>query len=174
MASAVASNGAAVEMAVAVDSWEDSRADSALFGRGSDSMQQFVQNMHMAVQPNDATVQIVWQDFRGITEDHWAKVGAGGGIGGLPCFNVYLFDGPHEREDHFDALRVMIPRLAQTFVYLVDDWNYEPVQQGTFDAYASLGLRVVYDEVLGGGRTNGMHGPWHNGFYVAVLQKEAA
>eukprot|EP00614_Pseudopedinella_elastica_P002870 CAMPEP_0172606108 /NCGR_PEP_ID=MMETSP1068-20121228/26292_1 /TAXON_ID=35684 /ORGANISM="Pseudopedinella elastica, Strain CCMP716" /LENGTH=372 /DNA_ID=CAMNT_0013408711 /DNA_START=148 /DNA_END=1266 /DNA_ORIENTATION=- len=172
MASALAGNEAAVDLAVAVDSWEDSRADSMLFGSGVVSMQAFVENVNSAAQSTDgrSLVNVVWKDFRALTGADWAKVETDKGIAEAR-FNVYLFDGPHEREDHFDALALMLPRLTRTFVYLVDDWNYEPVQQGTFEAYAALGLRVVYDEVAGGGRLNGVAGPWHNGFYVAVLEK---
>jgi len=96
---------------------------------------------------------------------------SGGGGGVEVSFNVYLFDGPHERADHYDALVVLLPRLDTTFVYLVDDWNYAPVQAGTFEAYAALGLEVLFEEVLGGNRDHAVPGPWHCGFYVAVLRQ---
>jgi len=91
-----------------------------------------------------------------------------------PTFNMYLFDGPHDYADHFDALALMLPRLAPTFVLLVDDWNGPEVQRGTFDALAALSLQVVFSEVLGGGKPPGVYGLWHNGFFVAVVRKAPA
>jgi len=84
---------------------------------------------------------------------------------------VYLFDGPHEAQDHEDALTLVRHHLTHTFVYLVDDWNYHPVRVGTYRAIAKLGLEVVWAEALGGGRPTALHGPWHNGMWVGILRQ---
>jgi hypothetical protein len=89
-------------------------------------------------------------------------------------FNVYLFDGPHKEQDHYDGIAMYIQYLAPTFVLLIDDWNIEGVQRGTFRAIRDFRLRVVFSEVLGGGRhsINMPGSKWHNGFFVAVIQQQ--
>ena len=67
----------------------------------------------------------------------------------------------------------MLPKLAKVFVFLVDDFNGEDVQRGTISALESLGLKVHFAAILGGGRRNGVYGAWHNGFFSAVLEQTA-
>lgn len=64
--------------------------------------------------------------------------------------------------------------LADVFIALVDDWNHEGVAAGTKEAFAELGFKVAYGEVLGGGYTSGAKftNPWHNGLYLAVVEKQ--
>ena len=96
----------------------------------------------------------------------------------LPKFNVYLFDGPHESQDHFKALTHFIDCLDDEFIFIVDDWNWDCVRIGTMNAIRTLGLNVLYKTEV---RTtwDGSHARWgspeqknwHNGIFVAVLQK---
>ena len=90
-------------------------------------------------------------------------------------YNVYFYDGPHERYDHLRAFTHFDTVLADVFIAVVDDWNHEPVRAGTAEAFAALGYSVAYGEVLGGGRGNNRNtvgtGPWHNGVYLAVVCK---
>lgn len=68
----------------------------------------------------------------------------------------------------------MCSALDDVFVAVVDDWNTPGVSAGTKEAFDELGYRVAYGEVLGGGYTRGVvhfRNPWHNGLYVAVVQK---
>ena len=48
----------------------------------------------------------------------------------VPCgpFNLYLYDRAHEHVDQAGAFYWADPALADLFVAVVDDWNYEPVQ----------------------------------------------
>lgn len=62
----------------------------------------------------------------------------------MPKFNVYLYDGPHEYEDHVDALKLMIGCLDDVFIYIVDDWNWLSVRQATIRAIETLGLELVF------------------------------
>lgn len=94
-------------------------------------------------------------------------------------FNVYLFDGPHEYRDQYDGLSLALPSLTDEFVFIVDDWNWEAVRNGTLDAIRSCGLQVrTMIEV----RTTddnshptvaGRHSDWHNGYFISVLSKYA-
>jgi hypothetical protein len=92
-------------------------------------------------------------------------------------FNCYLFDGPHERQDQYDALMLALPALEDEFVFLVDDWNWARVREGTLDAIAAAGLKVrtaIEVRTTQDGDTvelKGKHSDWHNGYFLSVLQK---
>src|SRR3990167_5847661 len=64
---------------------------------------------------------------------------------GIPAgINVYFFDGPHEKEDHARALAYYLARLAEQFIFVVDDWEDEKkVRTGTFEGIKFLGLAPV-------------------------------
>ena len=64
------------------------------------------------------------------------------------------------------------------FIYIVDDWNWDTVRNGTYDAIASLGLTILYSREIR--TTNDNTHPtwgsirqkaWHNGVFVAVIKK---
>jgi hypothetical protein len=68
--------------------------------------------------------------------------------------------------------------LDDVFVFLVDDWNWKDVRDGTFASFKQLNLSVLYNHEI---RTthDDTHPPfgsprqkeWHNGIYVAILKK---
>lgn len=95
----------------------------------------------------------------------------------LPKFNIYLYDGNHDNESHYKALSYYYDCLDDIFIYIVDDWNWKSVRDGTFDAIQKLNLKILYDRRLRLTWDNS-HTPqplamktWHNGIYVAILQK---
>ncbi|MES2883890.1 MAG: hypothetical protein V4709_03745 [Pseudomonadota bacterium] len=113
-------------------------------------------------------------DFNMLTED-FRRVD----FSRLGRFNIYLFDGPHSRDDQYDGLVIAQPALAEEFVLMVDDWNWSQVRQGTFDAVRDLGLTVQQGIEV---RTTlddshpecaRQHSDWHNGYWLAVLKKRA-
>ena len=92
-------------------------------------------------------------------------------------FNIYLFDGPHSPQDHYDGVSLPLVALDETFFFIVDDWNWEGVRLGTAQALRSAGLTTLYSIEI---RTtqDGSHAAacqqnsdWHNGYFIAVLQK---
>ena len=172
------------------DWFTDGAARTDLLSVGSESQAKCRAAVHAHTSNlREGQVTLLRRDFRSVEDAAWPQPAAGAtlpeappplplllrGVAPppLPSFNVYLFDGPHDEVDHFDALAVMLPRLDATFVLLVDDWNGPEVQKGTLDALAALNLTVVFGEVLGGGLPPGVYGKWHNGFFVAVVQKPA-
>lgn len=84
--------------------------------------------------------------------------------------NVYLYDGAHEAIDQKLALTYYQEFLANEFIFIVDDWNYEPARVGTREAIAELGLTVHKEWELFS-KFNGDTESWWNGFYVAVCEK---
>ena len=97
----------------------------------------------------------------------------------LPKFNIYMYDGDHQRESHFKALVHYYDCLDDTFIYIVDDWNDERIRLGTYDAIQHLKLSVLYEKDIRLTSDN-THTPvhiaresWWNGIYVAILKKQA-
>jgi hypothetical protein len=95
----------------------------------------------------------------------------------LPKFNVYMYDGNHTEESHYKALLHYYDCLDDTFIYIVDDWNWSTARDGTTKSIEKLKLNVLYEKAI---RLtwDESHTPqpearntWHNGIYVAVLQK---
>ena len=80
--------------------------------------------------------------------------------------NIYFYDGPHDKKDHYDALVYTQNALEDTFILIVDDWNWEHVRQGTLDSISDNKFKIISDiRVIS--RTT----LWNNGYYLAVIQK---
>lgn len=95
----------------------------------------------------------------------------------LPKFNIYMYDGNHDNESHYNALLHYYNCLDDVFIFIVDDWNWEEVRNGTIKSIKKLNLKVLYEKEIRLTWDNS-HTPrdqafqtWHNGIYVAVLQK---
>ena len=95
----------------------------------------------------------------------------------LPKFNIYMYDGNHTHDSHYKALTHYYNCLDDIFIFIVDDWNWRSVRNGTKSAIITLNFTILYEkeirltwdnsctpELLG--KTT-----WHNGIYVAILQK---
>ena len=52
--------------------------------------------------------------------------------------NIYLYDGPHNFEDHFDGVKFVQPALENEYILIVDDWNWNQVRSATFRALEHL------------------------------------
>jgi len=96
----------------------------------------------------------------------------------LPKFNIYLFDGDHSKDSHYNALVHYHESLDDIFIFIVDDWNWDTVRSGTFAAFKKLHLTVKYSKEIRT-TTDNTHPPWgseqqkqwHNGIFVAILEK---
>jgi len=95
----------------------------------------------------------------------------------LPKFNIYMYDGNHLNESHYKALLHYYNRLDDIFIFIVDDWNFEEVRDGTRRSIETLKLYVLYEKEIRMTHDNS-HTPldiaretWWNGIYVAILHK---
>jgi len=93
-------------------------------------------------------------------------------------FNVYLFDGDHAELDHYKALEYYLPVLDDEFIFLVDDWNWPNVRDGTMRAINELDLIVEFrhEEFVSGDELKGMPNhkgkqTWWNGIGIFLLKK---
>ena len=99
----------------------------------------------------------------------------------LPKFNIYMYDGNHTQLSHYKALIHYYDCLDDIFIFIVDDWNWRGVREGTYDSFKELKLSVLYEREIRT-TTNNTHPvmaskeqtEWHNGIYVAILKKNNA
>lgn len=112
-----------------------------------------------------------------LESDCW-KVNLGDIITEKGKFNVYLYDGAHTKEDHFKALDYYLPAMEDTFIYIVDDWNWQDVRDGTMRGIKKNNLEIKYEytrilpesEIVGMPNHTGKKS-WWNGIGVFVLAK---
>lgn len=91
----------------------------------------------------------------------------------LPKFNIYMYDGGHSLEDHYNALKYYYDCLDDIFIFIVDDWNWWDVREGTYRAINDCKYTILYQKGIRTSFDNQGHGSkdWWNGIYVAILQK---
>ena len=95
--------------------------------------------------------------------------------------NTYLYDGEHSAASQYRGITHYYESLANEFILIVDDFNWEEVQRGTRDAIRDKNIKVQYEVHLPAYpvTTQGQWGPeiagdkinWWNGYYVAHCTK---
>jgi hypothetical protein len=81
-------------------------------------------------------------------------------------YNIYLYDGAHEYQDHYDGIILALPAMEDEFILIVDDWNWSQVKKGTLAAIKDSGVNVI----------SAIHAitstvMWNNGYYIAAIKK---
>ena len=95
----------------------------------------------------------------------------------LPKFNIYMYDGNHSNDSHYMALLHYYDCLDDVFIFIVDDWNWDDVRDGTYKSIQQLQLKILYEKEIrltwDNSHTNQplAKDTWWNGLYVAILQK---
>ncbi|MEL6064173.1 MULTISPECIES: class I SAM-dependent methyltransferase [unclassified Methylobacterium] len=159
-----------------VGSWAGSTACAAMYGNKAKitcidnwsqfggPRNQFLENVERCSNEN-IDFQLIESDFR---EVNYSQIGK---------YNVYLFDGPHLREDQRDGIVLGMPALDREFILIVDDWNWAEIREGTFAGIQAGGLALNYCMEIKTTQ-NGSHasvpgerGEWHNGYFIGVLTK---
>ena len=87
--------------------------------------------------------------------------------------NTYFYDGGHDRESQYKAFTEYDFILDHQFIAMVDDWNAIGVKDGTFEAFAALGYRVIRQWELPSNGNGDIYN-WWNGLYVAVIEKSVS
>lgn len=96
----------------------------------------------------------------------------------LPKFNIYMYDGNHKEDSHYKALIHYYNCLDDVFIFIVDDWNWKDVRDGTIKSIQKLNLKVLYEKEIRLTWDNTHTAEpkasqtWWNGIYVAILQKK--
>lgn len=86
--------------------------------------------------------------------------------------DIFYFDGDHTREAQARALPHFINALADTFLFIVDDYNWPDVQSGTEDGLNAIAdkVSVIRDWYLTGDVRQD-DPVWHNGIALFLCQK---
>lgn len=131
--------------AVAIDNWSE-------FGGPKDEFMRLLTNYTGS---SDVTV---------INDDYFSAKFDG-------KFNVYFFDGCHTEEHQRLALTKMVHLMDDEFIFIVDDYNWPVVKEGTLNGVKEAGLKVVAWHELGPGEDSNPASFW-NGMLFAVLRRE--
>lgn len=160
-----------------VGSWMGSTACSATFGNNVeayciDNWSQFNDDGSVRFRFIEHVSRVEVGKIKFVDEDYmntnFSKIGK---------YNIYLFDGPHEEYDQYMGVLTAQPALEEEYVLIVDDWNWEKVRKGTYDALNELGSKVLFSVEV---RTSiddthpvshGTNTYWHNGVIFAVIKK---
>jgi hypothetical protein len=96
----------------------------------------------------------------------------------LPRFNIYMYDGEHSWDNHYNALCHYYRCMDDTFIFIVDDWNWSHIRDATMSSFRALNVDVLYHREIRTTNDNSdaVQGSpeqkaWHNGIYVAILRK---
>lgn len=87
-------------------------------------------------------------------------------------FNVYFYDGPHDEHLHAKELAIAWPHLADSFLYIVDDYAWDGVRRGCESGIAAQGkrLRMPFRYIYPSTIINDAGGYW-NGLLIAHCTK---
>jgi len=88
----------------------------------------------------------------------------------LEKFNIYLYDGDHSKDSHYQAINYFLGCLDNVFIYLVDDWNDDEVRKGTLESIENNKLIIKYKKEIFT-KSNSNKNDWHNGICIFVLTK---
>jgi hypothetical protein len=106
-------------------------------------------------------LSIISQDFK--TVDYKALIPSE--------IDTYLFDGPHALEDHALGAKVIDSLRFQSLVFIVDDWNWQEVREGTLSGLNEIKATVVYKlEIFPCSKKRFQFSRWHNGYCFFVLE----
>jgi hypothetical protein len=157
-----------------IGSWAGSTAVAALYGNKAKALcidnwsqfggpkAKFAANIE-SIRSSDLDFSFIEQDFRTVD---YASIGT---------FNVYLFDGPHSESDQYDGVMLPQQALAETYLLVVDDWNWCQVRLGTLRALKHAGAKIECSIEIRTSLDNsdpqiwGGHSDWHNGYFIAII-----
>ena len=160
-----------------IGSWAGSTATAALYGNAAKCVcidnwsqfggpkQEFFTNIEK-IRSDKIDFKFIEQDFRAVD------------FRTLGTFNIYMFDGPHAKVDQYDGIVAAQPALEKSYVLIVDDWNWQQVRDGTLEALVKtnsrikswIEVRTTFDNTHA--RVARKESDWHNGYFIAVVQKE--
>lgn len=111
----------------------------------------------------ESRVSILNQDFREVHFECLDK----------EPLDVFFFDGPHTRRDHFDGTKIIAKLQFDSLLFIVDDWNDEAVRTGTLEALNGLecGARVVFSHEIFTSFRAKLFSRWHNGYSFFILER---
>jgi len=156
-----------------VGCWKGSTAISALWGNLS----------HI----EKYTIIDSWHEFGGPKqefENNFQKhVGVKANLIDANCFkinpkdhqisniDIYFYDGAHSENDHIQAITHFNGCFQDTFILIVDDYNWDYVVSGTQKGIELSNLHVDF-KIVKSTPANGIKETWWNGVGIFVLSKK--
>lgn len=86
--------------------------------------------------------------------------------------NLYFYDGDHSALSQEMAFTYFNEIFDNSFIAIVDDWNWSEVKEGTYNAFKQLGYTIVFETELPASYP-GDNDNWWNGIYIALIRKAA-
>lgn len=86
--------------------------------------------------------------------------------------DIYFYDGGHDEWEQRKAFEYYNGILADRFIAIVDDWNWQQVKDGTMKAFNKLGYSIPFSVELPARPEGWDVEQWWNGLYVAVVEKK--
>jgi hypothetical protein len=87
--------------------------------------------------------------------------------------NMFFYDGDHSISGHENALTYFKPILDDVFIFIVDDFNWDFVREGTYSGIEKNNYKILYQkELYTPDKANCSLASWWNGLFIGVLQKE--
>lgn len=85
--------------------------------------------------------------------------------------NIYFYDGDHSFQAQKSAFTYFNNIFDETFIAIIDDYDWVSVHSGTQAAFEELNYEILYEKHL---VSNGLNDAqtWWNGIYVAVISKK--
>jgi hypothetical protein len=143
--------------AVGIDNWSEYGGNRQFF---EDNLSKFKSEL--------SDVETIEKDFRKVD---YTRIGK---------FNVLFYDGSHSEQDQYDGIKIPQPAMDDSYIMIVDDWNWDRVRKGTLDALRDAKVSIDYSIEVRTTFNNenlplvyGMNSEWHNGTIVAVVSKRA-
>jgi len=142
------------QLAVAIDNFSQFDADQS----------QLLTNCKNSGLEEGKDFQFINQDCFNLTPEQKAQI---------KDITVYFYDGDHRPIDQEMALTYYLDHMADYFIFIVDDWDYSEVKQGTRSALYKMPVSVHKEWQLLGGWPHNTANTWWNGLYVGVLSKKS-
>ena len=155
--------------ATCIDNWLKFKEEEAVkkIYHTKDQKKEFEQNLqNLKNSSKDIDVKFIEADFRKI---NYSTIGK---------FNIYCYDALHDEKSHYDGIKLISDALDETFILIIDDWNWKQVRKGTLDGLKDSKISVISSIEI---KTNqqdsmpkiflGQFSEWHNGYFIAVCKK---
>lgn len=117
---------------------------------------------HSGITGNIGRIQVIYRDCFKPDRRDW-------GMG--PMVDFFYYDGEHSVESQAKALPHFIDRMDQTFIFMIDDYCWPTVHQGTYNGFQALVGRIKKHAIwwLTDGKPDGPR--WHNDVGIWVIEK---
>lgn len=86
--------------------------------------------------------------------------------------DIYFFDGFHSEETQRKALPYFLDKMANRFIWVVDDANWDYVKEGTLNGLEELKDKIEIEKEWMLGENCHNHPIWHNGILIYLINKK--